>query len=66
MEIPEPEALPQEYAVKLAVPQMLLTDNPGEFSKLMSEEAYALGQEMADYSDSRNTTVEFTKNRLDD
>jgi hypothetical protein len=65
-ELPVAENLPQEYEVRLVRPGGIVMEEEGEFRRLMSEEAYVVGQEMADYRDSKRTAVEFTKNRLDD
>lgn len=48
------------------MPQNLILENEGDFAKLMSEEAYLIGQELTDYSDSKKATIELSRNRLED
>jgi hypothetical protein len=43
-ELPADEDLPQEYIVKLVMPPNLILENEGDFAKLMSEDAYLIGQ----------------------
>ena len=65
-DLPADEDLPQEYIVKLVMPPNLILENEGDFAKLMSEEAYVIGQELTDYSDSKKATIELSRNRLEE
>lgn len=65
-DLPADEDLPQEYIVKLVMPPNLILENEGDFAKLMSEDAYVIGQELTDYSDSKKATIELSRNRLEE
>ena len=55
--IPPPQDFPQEWIVKLSMPASLIMENQGEFSKLLTEEAYGLSMNLVNFSNSRKAAM---------